>query len=101
MAKHQNVFDRMRFCVFELSHTCSLTTAGAGHGQERHEPAPARVHGDVLHEEGSRCSDGDLQEAHHTEWRQVSSQRLRVVRNLPFISHLVSSFVRRYLTLKH
>lgn len=50
---------------------CFLAPAGTGHSQEWHEQAPAWVHGDVLHETRAGCSDGDLQEAHHTEWRQV------------------------------
>lgn len=41
-----------------------LPPAGTGHSQERHEPAPARVHGDVQHETGPGRADGDLQEAH-------------------------------------
>lgn len=46
-------------------------TAGAGHGQERYEPAPARVHGDVQHEAGLGRADGDLPPAHHPVWRPV------------------------------
>lgn len=45
---------------------------GTGHSKERHEPTSARVHGDVLHEEGPGCSDGDLQETHHPERRKVT-----------------------------
>lgn len=48
------------------------SSAGTGHSEERHEPPPARVHGDVFNEERPGCPDGDLQEAHHTEWRQVT-----------------------------
>lgn len=47
-------------------------SAGAGHSQERHEPSLARVHGDVFHETRPGRPDGDLQEAHHTERRQVT-----------------------------
>lgn len=47
-------------------------TDGTGHSKERHEPTSARVHGDVLHEEGPGCSDGDLQETHHPERRKVT-----------------------------
>lgn len=46
-------------------------TAGAGHGQERYEPAPTRVHGDVQHEAGLGRADGDLPPAHHPVWRPV------------------------------
>lgn len=48
---------------------------GTGHSKERHEPTSARVHGDVLHEEGPGCSDGDLQETHHPERRKVTPAR--------------------------
>lgn len=46
-------------------------SAGTGYSQERHEPPPARVHGDVFDEERAGRPDGDLQETHHTERRQV------------------------------
>lgn len=52
-----------------------LSPDGTGHGKERHEPTPARVHGDVLDEERPGRADGDLQEADYTEWRQVTPQR--------------------------
>lgn len=48
-----------------------LFSAGTGYSQERHEPPPARVHGDVFDEERPGRPDGDLQETHHTERRQV------------------------------
>lgn len=48
-----------------------LFLAGTGYSQERHEPPPARVHGDVFDEERPGRPDGDLQETHHTERRQV------------------------------
>lgn len=33
---------------------------GTGHCKERHEPASARVHGDVQHEERAGRADGDV-----------------------------------------
>lgn len=65
------------FLFFLISHKCNQTfslpsPAGTAHSKEWHEQTPARVHGDVLDEERSRCSDGDLQETHHTERRQVT-----------------------------
>lgn len=39
-------------CEGDLRFPVSPFAAGAGHGQERHEPPPARVHGDVQHEAG-------------------------------------------------
>ena len=49
-------------------------SAGTGDGQERHEPPPARVHGDVFDEERPGRPDGDLQETHHSERRQVRTR---------------------------
>lgn len=65
-----------------MTATFPLAADGTGHSKERHEPTSARVHGDVLHEEGPGCSDGDLQETHHPERRKVTpagspSNRLR------------------------
>lgn len=48
-----------------------MVTVGTGYSQKWHEPPSAWVHGDVLHEEGPRCADGDVQKTHYTEWRQV------------------------------
>ncbi|MEQ2213380.1 hypothetical protein XENOCAPTIV_014114, partial [Xenoophorus captivus] len=56
-----------------------LFSAGTGHSQERHEPPPARVHGDVFHEERAGCSDGDLQETHNAERRQVNHRNLALL----------------------
>lgn len=50
---------------------CWFLSAGAGHSQERHEPPPARVHGDVQHETGLGRADGDLPPAHQRLSRQV------------------------------
>uniref|UniRef100_A0A4W6FSK2 Intermediate filament family orphan 1 n=1 Tax=Lates calcarifer TaxID=8187 RepID=A0A4W6FSK2_LATCA len=49
--------------------SCSV---GTGDSEERHEPSPARVHGDVFDEKRAGRPDGDLQETHYTEWRQVT-----------------------------
>lgn len=71
-----------------LTSNCFLFPDGVGHSQERHEPPPARVHGDVQHEEGSGRADGDLPS--HDQRRQELSvfqlcgqQRLREHRRGP------------------
>lgn len=68
-----------------------LSPDGTGHGQERHEPAPARVHGDVLDEERPGRTDGDLQEADHAE-RQRQRQVCPLVDTLLRHTELVLYF---------